>query len=526
MTPRKPPRRHPPPPTEPALPRPEARLPAGAQSPAHDVSADGSDDPGTTRIAAGPPRVGSLELLELLGAGGMGEVWKARDPELDRLVAVKLLAPAPRGSGYDERFRREARAAAAVAHPNVAQVYSAGVHEGRLYYVMELVRGRSLAELLAARGPLSSSHCVGWLREACAGLRAAQQAGIIHRDVKPSNLMVEDGGSGLLKLVDFGLARRVETDVTLTRDGSVMGTPRYMSPEQAHGDELDHRSDIYSLGATFYHLLSGKPPFAGRTAMEVLRQHVTSPLAPLRQRNPAVPAPLAAVVERMLLKEPAARFQSYDEVLAALDGSGRAVERAPTARRRHSWQSSWNWVGRRGSRRWVAPALGLVLAALLVTAMSRWRQPTAPVAAQPPSPRPQTAGETEAAPAPSDESLGKTPTDSGTSSAEVGTGDTDPRSVTAKTLARLAAALLEDARARRPAPLDVDVLIASHGLDPSLGRDGWGSPLRIERGPIGGVPWLVSSGPDRRSRTRDDLLWLAGELRPLPPRPKAFGPEP
>ncbi len=510
-----------PPPTEPALPRAvRGEAPTLLAAPAETEPQPGAQH---DRGAPVPRRVGNLELLEPLGAGGMGEVWKARDAELDRLVAVKLLERDSQGA-YGERFRREARAAAAVVHPNVAQIHFSGAHLGRLYYVMELVTGRSLAQLLAAEGRLSGSHCVAWLRQACEGLRAAQQAGVIHRDVKPSNLMVEE--SGRLKLVDFGLARRLEVDATITRDGSVMGTPSYMSPEQARGAELDMRSDIYSLGATFYHLLTGEPPFVAASAVEVMHQQLAAPLVPLRERNPAVPRALAAVIERMLAKVPADRFQDYDQVLAALDGG--VVAEPPAAAVSTARRQGRRWRG--DGRRWGTLTLAAVTACLVVAAALRWR------AANPPLPsstaRPAAAavsgvatlaaGGAPGATAPPAAGLEGGATD--LSSAAIAPA-ADARAVTETTLRTLSDALRDDARALRPPPTDVAELIARNQLDPALARDGWGSPLWLDR-PPGRRPVLVSAGPDRRPRTGDDLAWLAGVVRTLPSRPRAVGPEP
>jgi len=525
------------PPTEPAIPG----SPPPASDPRAGLSAPTPPPRGeepTLHGGSAPPRLpgnllgnllGNLELLDLLGAGGMGEVWKARDPELDRLVAVKLLAPDLRGSTYDERFRREARAAAAVSHPNVAQVYFAGVHEGRLYYVMELVRGRSLAELLATLGRLSGSRAIDLLRQACEGLRAARQAGVIHRDVKPSNLMVEEE-SGRLKIVDFGLARRVEIDATLTRAGAVLGTPSYMSPEQVQGDDLDQRADIYSLGATFYHLVCGEPPYSAASAIEVLRRHVSAELPPVRSRNPAVPEAVAVVIERMLAKEPRARYQSYEELLDVLEEERRALD-GPSARRPKDLAPA-SELGRSGWRRWTTLAFAGATALLVVAAVTRWRS----AAVDATGAAPGSAASAAVAPmAPSggavagDAAARETPARSDPSEPSDAAAP-DAYSTTERTLRALAAALVDDAREAlegrgpSPAPADVEELIARRRLDPNLARDGWGSPVRLDHPPIG-PPRLVSAGPDRRSRSDDDLVFVAGRLRSVP-RLRGDGPQP
>ena len=256
-------------------------------------------------------------VISLLGKGGMGEVYKARDIRLGRLVALKIVSELwGRDEEFAVRFDREARAASALSHPNVAQVYWAGRFEGRPYFAMEYVDGRSLAEVLRGDGRLAGRTGLSYLRQTCDGLRAALAKGIIHRDIKPANLMLD--GAGQIKIVDFGLARRVAGDATLSRSDSVLGTPRYMSPEQALGRPVDHRSDIYSLGATFYHLFAGEPPFDAPTPLALMMQHVNEQLPSLKVRNPHVPAQVCALVHRMLAKRPEDRYQSYDDVLADL----------------------------------------------------------------------------------------------------------------------------------------------------------------------------------------------------------------
>src|SRR5688572_2078828 len=219
--------------SEPAVPERAQGSPEGTLQPA-------ASAPGIGRGPAPGHRIGSLELVARLGSGGMGEVWEARDLELDRLVAVKLMSPELSARDGARRFRREARAAASINHPHVAQVHFAGMHEDRLYYVMEHAGGSSLERWLRERGRLPAARALDLLRQAAEGLRAALRAGVIHRDLKPANLMVD--ARWQLKIVDFGLARR-ELDTTLTRANAVLGTPTYMAPEQARGLEVDHRAD-------------------------------------------------------------------------------------------------------------------------------------------------------------------------------------------------------------------------------------------------------------------------------------------
>ncbi|MEU3016924.1 serine/threonine-protein kinase [Nocardiopsis sp. NPDC007018] len=257
---------------------------------------------------------GRYRLVSLLGSGGMGEVWRARDEVLDRPVAVKLIRPGRADpAGTEARFRREARLTARLAgHPHIVILYDFG-HDSddahgtdSMFAVMELVRGRSLSALSKERGPLPLGHAVALVSQAAAGLGAAHAAGIVHRDVKPGNLMVVERGTGdgTLKVLDFGIAAFTDADRNdrITRTGQVVGTPLYMSPEQVRGDRVDRRSDLYSLGAILFLLLTGRPPFRHPNPLTVLRMHLTDPAPTVRALRPEVPDELARLVAVMLAK--------------------------------------------------------------------------------------------------------------------------------------------------------------------------------------------------------------------------------
>ncbi len=255
-------------------------------------------------------RLGKYLLRRKLGAGGMGEVWEALDTVLDRPVAVKLLT----GDGPDSRQSiREAAAAARVNHPNAVSVYDAAECDGRWLIVMELVNGPSVARRVEEGGPLPWAEATRIARDAAAGLAAVHAAGLIHRDVKPANILLTPDGTA--KVADFGLAR-TSSRTTLT---AVVGTPHYMSPEQCWNELADARADVYSLGATFYTLLTARPPFAGDTPMAVMYAHCHSPVPDPRAVCPDVPAGCAAVVQRAMAKAPADRFASADDLRAVLD---------------------------------------------------------------------------------------------------------------------------------------------------------------------------------------------------------------
>ena len=250
-------------------------------------------------------RLGPYELVTPIGTGGMGEVWKARDTRLDRFVAVKrLLSPSP------PRFEIEARAIASLNHPHICQIYDVGPD----YLVLEYVNGRPL------QGPLAADAAVRLARQVANALEAAHAKGILHRDLKPSNVLVTEDGTA--KLLDFGVAKLVSTDrdATRTQDGTVVGTAAYMSPEQAQGQPIDVRSEVFSFGAVLYELLAGRRAFEGPSTAAVLS-------AVLRDEPPPLAAPTAldASVRRCMQKDPARRFPTMTAVRAALDET--AVER-------------------------------------------------------------------------------------------------------------------------------------------------------------------------------------------------------
>ncbi len=258
-------------------------------------------------------------IVRLLGRGGMGAVYLAHEDGLDRDVAIKALPPERAGSAeIRERFRREARTAARLTHPNVVPLHTFGEVEGTMYYVMGYVPGQSLAARLASEGPLPEPEAKRLLAEIAGALEYAHQQGVVHRDIKPDNILLEDG-SGRPLLTDFGIAKAVAGEESLTSTGSIIGTPSYMSPEQASGrGEVDARSDLYSLGVMAYAMLTGRLPFQGKTSAEVILQHMTRAPAPLASVAPLVSATLAAAVMRCLEKDPVARWARAGDLVAAL----------------------------------------------------------------------------------------------------------------------------------------------------------------------------------------------------------------
>ena len=277
-------------------------------------------DPALAGLAAA--LAGEFTIESELGRGGMGVVYLARDVLLDRQVALKVLPPSL-GAEPDVRVRflREARTAAQLSHPHIVPVHRADERGGFAFFAMGLVDGETLGARVKDRGPLPPGDVVRHLREVAWALAYAHARGVIHRDVKPENIMIERGTNRAM-VTDFGIAR-TERVTGLTAEGQVIGTAHYMSPEQIEGAALDGRSDLYALGVVGFHLLSGRLPFDAETASAVLVAHVTRPAPPLRSVAPQVPMALAAVIDRCLAKEPGARFESGE---ALSDALGKALE--------------------------------------------------------------------------------------------------------------------------------------------------------------------------------------------------------
>ena len=233
-------------------------------------------------------RLGPYQVISVLGRGGMGIVLKAFDAALDRMVALKVLSPPLAASGAARRrFAREARAAAAVVHEHVVAIHAVDSWRGLPYLVMQYVRGRSLQDRIDQDGPLEIEEVLRIGMQAASGLAAAHALGLVHRDVKPANILLENGVERV-KLTDFGLARAAD-DASLTESGVLAGTPQYMAPEQAHGDGVDHRADLFSLGSVLYAMCAGRPPFRAETTVAVLRRVCDEMPRPLRELNPDVP---------------------------------------------------------------------------------------------------------------------------------------------------------------------------------------------------------------------------------------------
>ena len=256
------------------------------------------------------------ELEELVGTGGMSSVYRARDRLLERQVAIKVLHEHySRDDDYVERFRREARAAAKLSHPNIVTVIDRGEAGGRQFIVFEYVDGENLKQLVTSRGRLPVRDALELGIQIGRALAFAHAQGLVHRDVKPQNVLL---GNGDVKVTDFGIARSIDVPVGLTQTGTVLGTSEYISPEQATGRQVDTRTDIYSLGAVLYELLAGQPPYSGDSFVAVAMRHVNDPVPGITHARPDVPLRVDAALRRAMAKDPDDRFQTMEELVAEL----------------------------------------------------------------------------------------------------------------------------------------------------------------------------------------------------------------
>src|ERR671932_874993 len=277
---------------------------------------------------------GRYRILRKLGSGGMANVYLAEDEDLGRRVAIKIMNDRYASDDtFSERFRREAKAAAALSHPNIVSIYDRGQANGTPYIAMEVIEGRSLKELILTRGPLPIDQAIEFTKHILAALRFAHRNGIIHRDIKPHNVLVD--AEGRLKVTDFGIARAGVSQ--MTEAGSIIGTAQYLSPEQAKGAPVDQTLDLYSVGVVLYELLTGVVPFTGDTPVEIAMKHLSATPEPPSAHRAEIPRELDKVVMRALAKDPHERYQTAEEMegdLARVAGGGtvsRATEEAATA---------------------------------------------------------------------------------------------------------------------------------------------------------------------------------------------------
>ena len=273
------------------------------------------------------PKLGGYELISKLGEGGMGTVYKARQLSLNRVVALKVLPPEmTRNPTYVARFRREGRVAAKISHPNAVQVFDVGEDTGRHYIVMEFIDGSDVSVEIA-QGPIEEKRALGVIRGVAQALAVAHAKGIVHRDIKPGNIML--AAAGTPKLADLGIAKQIGTEGgTLTQAGAAVGTPQYMAPEQCRGQkDIDRRADVYSLGATLFHMVCGRVPFNAETPLAVMRKQADESLPDPRRLNPKLSEDTSKLIRWMMEKDRGARPQTCEEVAAAIDALVQGLKR-------------------------------------------------------------------------------------------------------------------------------------------------------------------------------------------------------
>jgi hypothetical protein len=265
-------------------------------------------------------KIGHYTIVSELGRGGMGVVYKAHEESLNRYVAIKVLGEQLSGDpSFVTRFVREAQAAAALSHPNIIQIFFIGEDNGRHYFVMEYVKGKSLLAMVKDEGRIDNPRAAQYILQAANGLAAAHDRGFLHRDIKPANLLVEE--SGLLKIADFGLALPQDAATRLTATGMLVGTPGYLSPEQCMAQQVDARTDIYSLGVTYYEVLSGKMPFQADSPLALLRKILQEEPPDIATLNQAVDEETRRIVHRMIAKDREQRYQTCHELVSDLEAS-------------------------------------------------------------------------------------------------------------------------------------------------------------------------------------------------------------
>jgi len=317
-------------------------------------------------------QIGKYKVTREIGKGGMGIVYKGIDPETQKNVAIKILPPTTVNKATVERFNREAHAMSKLKHPNLIEVYEVGMTKGQHFYAMEYIEGETLKSLIKSKGRLAVADCLNVTAQVADALKCLHDENMIHRDIKPGNIMITSDGRA--KLMDFGLVQVAEM-TRLTVEGSSVGTAEYMSPEQVSDDEVDSRTDIYSLGASMYEMLAGRPPFEGESLQAILMKHKYEKPAPLRSLRPDVPQELEKIVHKALSKDLPQRYQKITELIndvVALGGTVLPKTEAPKPGPARGMTSSPAVSSaRKGSKKISTfsplPLLSLVVLGLIIT---------------------------------------------------------------------------------------------------------------------------------------------------------------
>ncbi len=306
--------------------------------------------------------LGGYKIEEVLGKGGMGTVYKAHELSLNRKVALKVLAQRLSSDHeFIQRFKREAQIIASLDHPNIVRILAYGEEKGLYYFAMEYIKGKDLGQLMKERPAIPLEETLHIIEQIANALTEAEARGVVHRDLKPTNILIDE--KGRVKVTDFGVAHLQETDIKLTRTGWFLGTPEFASPEQARGDPLDIRSDIYSLGVVLYWMLTGKPPISGDSPQAVLIRIATESLPPIQKFYPSLPEPICKLIEKMTAKDPNQRFQNPKELTSAIRDCIHKMKKEPVRETELFLERS---KPRRLSPRLWGAILGIALAVFLI----------------------------------------------------------------------------------------------------------------------------------------------------------------
>ncbi|MEM3112578.1 MAG: serine/threonine-protein kinase [Candidatus Anstonellales archaeon] len=309
--------------------------------------------------------IGGFKIEEVLGRGGMGVVYKAHELSLNRKVALKVLSQKlSSDQEFIQRFKREAQIIASLDHPNIVRVLAYGEEKGLYYFAMEYIKGKDLSQIFKEKPNISLEEALQITAQIANALIEAEAKGVVHRDLKPTNIMIDD--KGRVKITDFGVAHLQETDVKLTRTGWFLGTPEFASPEQARGESLDIRSDIYSLGVILYWMLTGKPPISGDSPQAVLIKIATEPLPPIQKINPSIPESICRLIERMTAKDLNQRFQNAKELSNAIDECIQKNKKEPDRRETELFLEKKGRTASRISPRVWGTILGIALTVFLI----------------------------------------------------------------------------------------------------------------------------------------------------------------
>ncbi len=460
--------------------------------------------------------IDSYQIVELLGKGGMGAVYKAYDHQFQRWAGLKIINPKLLTQpDLIQQFHLEAEAATGLNHYNIAQLYYVGSFQNIPYYTMEYIEGKSLAGIFKERGRLAGTSCMNYLYQIADGLEYCYVNGVLHRDIKPANIMLSK--DGIIKVVDFGLAMVLQEGSRSQEAEQILGTPKYISPESGTTKILDHRSDIYSLGATFYHLIAGEPAFTASTPLELLKKHINEPLIPLIERYPSVPKAVSDIISKMMEKNPKARYQSYTELKKDLEilRSGRVSQTGEKPAISASYSKPANVEKKK------IPLVPIIFGSILIAILGIFiflqqqnikktnELKSESIKEKPAFDFDEISYETETA----DDSSGSDPGNAGygTGSSGIPAIDQAKKTKTVTVMRQIDTMTAMFIAVENRIPNDIDEMIETLQTGPVEKKDAWGTEIQVVD--HGFQKWgIVSAGPDGKWGTRDDMELQNGLL--------------